>query len=252
VRWIVSVLLIAMTVCMSGCDDGATSRPRQPDLISETRAEVERALRQPVPAGHVKVTVTRYELDDRSDARRALFVRYQNPRLQAEAGALGAHGIEIYGVRDGLAAALSASRETSVREEAAQQFLLLLPGHPARFDVLQIRHEAWPVVIPVWRGYEIAYTIREQVTGSGLRVQVVRAGADQVEIELLPYFHRAERRDLLEVQELATRLAVAPGATYVIASNRTSNRNFGSSLFTRRERDHSRESVILLRADVGQ
>ncbi len=244
-------LCLLLLPLWAGCtEDG--ERPAD-DLFGRVRREIAAARRQPLPRGHVKVRITRYELARRASQRRAVFFRYRDRNLRVAAGALDRHGVTVFAARPGLRTALSSSTRTHEREQVTEQFLVLLAGHQASLDVVQVRPEPWLVVVPVWDGVALATTIRERVTGTGLHVAVHSASPQAVDLELLPFFHRADRHEgRLEVTELRTRLRVVPGRSYVIASQNTATSDFGSAFLTARSDERTREVVLLLRAEVGE
>ncbi len=250
-RFVPLLLVLAVT---AGCDDGGgagASAGRRPDIFEQTRREIERARNAPLPRGNVRVTITRYEFDRRDHSRRNLFLGYRDASVRVRAGRLGRNGVSVFAVRDGFESGISVARRHSVRQEVARQFLVLMPGYEAAFEAVRIRHEAWPVVVPVWYGYELGYTIRERITGTGMKVRVHKVAPGNIEVELTPYFHRADRRGILEVNELRTRINMIPGRSYVIASDHRAASNFGSAFFSSHRESRDREVVILLKAEAG-
>ena len=244
---ILALVLVGVT---TGCDeDGATASRRQPDIFEQTRREIDSARNAPLPKGNVKVTITRYEFDRREHSHRNVLLGYRDASVRVQTGNLARNGISIFAVRDGFEAGLSVSRRQNSRQEVVQQFLVLMPGSEASFEAVKIAHEAWPVVVPVWYGYQLGYTIRERVTGTGMKIKVHTATPKRVVVELTPYFHRADRKGLLEVNELRTRISVIPGRSYIIASDRGGTSNFGSTFLTSHSRSRNREVVILLKAE---
>ena len=84
-----------------------------------------------------------------------------------------------------------------------------------------------------------------------MQIAVRDATSEAVDVELLPFFHAAERRGRIELQELRTRVRMTPDTAYVLASQSASETTAGSGLFRWTEKNRTKESVIVLRAEVG-
>ena len=79
----VCLSLLLLPLWAGYTEDG--ERPAD-DLFGRVRREIEAARRLPLPRGHVKVRITRYELAHRTSQRRAVFFRYRDRNLRVTAG----------------------------------------------------------------------------------------------------------------------------------------------------------------------
>lgn len=246
----ISIMLPLFCFALTGCDETGT-RPREDDFLEETRQLVARAQNQPIPKGHVKVTITRHEFSTNHRSGLGMVMGYRSNSISVPAGKLGANGIHLFAARKGLEAALSQPAGRRTFSSATEQFLLLRENSTGEFAVTRTTPEIWTVVIPVFRGVIIADTIRERVTGTGIKLLVGKASENGVMVQMTPYFHSAEHRGRIELTRLATTVHLVPGTPYVIAADRQSSASFGADFFGINRQHDSRDVAIIMQVEVG-
>lgn len=257
-RWRPRSFILAF-LFLAGCEESASSRPRridrpEEDMIEQTKREIAAARRRPLSPGNVKITLTRYETTVRDREGYDLVLAYRRKSVAVFAGRLaGANGALIFAARGGLVAALTARSARRQSESVTRQFLVTMVGFPARFEVVRRSTRAWTLILPVYQGAVVVNTIREEVTGTGLRVKVLRATARRVVVELTPYFHGVRKRGgVIEVTQLTTRLSLIPGQAYVIMSDRRQARSFAATFFSSRSGRSATEVIQLIQVEMGK
>ncbi len=245
---------------LAGCEESASFRPRrmggpEEDVFEQTKREIAAARPRPLSPGNVKITLIRYEINVRDREGYDLVLAYRRKSVAVAAGRLaGANGALIFAARDGLATALAARgarRQTNI--VVIKQFLVTRVGFPAQFAVVRRSTRVWTLILPVYQGAVVVNTIREEVTGTGLRVKVLRATARRVVVELTPYFHGVRKRGgVIEVTQLTTRLSLIPGQAYVIMSDRRQARSFAASFFSSRSGRSATEVIQLIQVELGK
>lgn len=174
------------------------------------------AQRQPLPPGNVRLTIDRIETDVTDRRAFEIALQYRDDSVTVQAGHLtGPNGLLVFAARNGLQAALRASHSRTRRRRLTRQFLVLMEGGEASFDVIQQRPVVWDVVIPLHLGAVVVRTLRERITGTGMRVAVRGVGPRGVDLEITPYLRRASDGRELRIEELKTRLLLEPGRPYV-------------------------------------
>jgi hypothetical protein len=241
---------------LSGCivaDDphaGPSSRPRR-DRHGDDAWN--RALRQPLPPGNVRVTIDTLEFEaiDRTVFEAAL--RYKDPNVTVQIGGLsGRNGLLLFAAKGNFTAAFRAESPKMRRTGTRQEFLTLMPGSRGRLQVLQSEPVSRLVLIPLYGGgAAVVRTIQERVTGSGLEVQVHSAAPDGVDLELMPYFTRAVDGGALLVTELNTRFVAAPGQPYAILADRRTEAAFAQTFFSVASGTRRLEVIKVLTVQVG-
>ena len=172
--------------------------------------------------------------------------RYVGPRLS-----VGVGGLDVFSTRQGFTAAIEASRNKHTRSSKTTQFIMLRPSTSARLEVLEIERKPWLVYLPTTRYPTLVSTFNEEVLGSGLNVQLIRANEREVEVELMPYFISYKKRGTRYLRELATTVVLQPGVPAVIMSHNNDTSNLTSTLLSRRSEKSQSEVIAVLRAEVG-
>jgi len=238
----------SLCACAGSPDTGGMSRPDG----RPTSAAWEAAASQPLPPGVARVTVRRHEVSREQRQTIEGAVDYRGDNVDVSAGALGGrNGLVIRAGGSDLNATLRAGREQSVSRSSSSQFLLLNEGSRGSLALLRSEPRPWLIVIPVYRGGVVIRTIREEVTGTGMVVEVEQVGPDAVTVQLMPYFHRARAGDTLVLDELATTVTLRPGQPYVIMQDRSQSKSVASALLSRTSSQTSRQVIAELRVDVG-
>jgi len=238
---------------LAGCTTTRTTndRPTVPRDDWPTQAW-EQAGDQPLPPGVARVTIERYEVDERDSTVIEAVAKYRNPNIRLQAGRLGGrNGLIVFGAKAGVSVAIRAEAESQYRRSSSSQFLLLNEGTTGSLSMLESQTRAWPVVIPIYRGAVVVETIAETITGTGMVVGVQRIGDDTVTVQLQPYFNRRMGRERLMIEELATTLTLRPGVPYVIMSNQTHEQSVATALLSRRTMEEHRQVIAILTVDVG-
>lgn len=250
----------AWFVALSGClivdESGAGSRsPSRPRPNRRGGDDAwDRAIRQPLPPGNLRITIDTFEFEavDRTVFEAAL--KYQDPNATVAAGGLsGANGLLLFAAKGNFTAAFRAEVSRTRRVGSTQQFLTLMTGGRGRFDVLQSEPVSRLVLIPLYGGgAAVVRTIQERVTGSGLEVQVHSAGPEGVDLELAPYFTRAVDGGALLLHELKTRFTAIPGRPHAILADRRTDAAFAQNFFSMHVGTRRLEVVKVLTVDVGK
>jgi hypothetical protein len=173
--------------------------------------------------------------------------RYQGPRIS-----VGAGGLDIYSTREGFTAAIQASRNRHTQSIKNSQFIMLRPSTAGRLQVLNIQRKPWQVYLPTSRYPTLVQTFREEVLGSGLHVQLIRASQQGVEVELMPYFISYEKRGTRYIRELATTVILQPGVPAVIMSNNEDKQSLTSTLLSRQQQQSRTEVIAVITAELSE
>ncbi len=247
------ILCAVWLLVIPGCDTTprpAAAPPRGGVLSDLPDDFFERAAERPVPAGNVRITIDRLEVDHRDREAYAAAIQYRDRTASLRVGGRGpAHGLRVFGARRGVVAALSAS--TRFGRTTSRQFLLLVPGSTGSLDVVQMRPRPYVVVVPVYRGAVVVSTVEHEVTGSAMHVTVHRADAENVDLELRPYFHGARDDGDLRINELSTRVLVPAGQPVVLMADRTSSSSLATQILSHRSESRQSEVIVVVTADVG-
>jgi len=250
----VSILYAAMLV-LGGCG-ASTSTSQSPGVPREPwpdAATWEDARSQPLPPGVARVTIKRFEVDQRDRRTIEAAIGYDGEHVDVSAGSLGGrNGLILRGGGEGLEGALRVVRQSRESRSTSTQFLLLDEGSRGSLTMIESRPRPWVVVIPIYRGGIVVRTIREQVTGTGMYVGVERVGPDAVTVRLTPYFNRQRRDGALVIEELATTVTLTPGEPYVVMQDRRESSNVASALLSRTTTSEARQIVAVLEVDVGE
>lgn len=239
------LLLLALT---GGCAGGGGSN--EPDLIEETKREIARLQNAPVPAGNVRITITRLESERETRQSMEALLRYRRGKMSVRHGMTGSNGFHIFRGDDSLLAQLEAGQLSRQFASRTKQFITLMPGTEAGFESVMRRSVGWVAVIPIYRGSVIIDTLEERISGTGMRVRVHRATARGVEVSLIPYFYATERRGPQEIDELETRVFLEPGVPLVIAGNEAASDRAGWWLLGHGSRSSRRSVSIVIDAEV--
>lgn len=252
-RWTPSLLCLLL---LSGCTEstyGGGNRTGNGGTQSRTTPEWEQARHAQVLPGHVRVVIDRFELETMDQDAFDLALRYRDENIDVSAGGLGGrNGITIAATRGGFSAALRYDQQHSRTRTMTQQFLLLMAGGEASFEVLHVEPVPRTVAFPIYGGVAIVRTVETQVTGSGMAVRVLSSTPQQVDVELTPYFHGARRGESVVLTELRTRLTLIPGVPYVIAGNRQDTNNFASAFLSFRSQRGYGEVIHVLTVERGE
>ncbi|MBN2710999.1 MAG: hypothetical protein JXR97_00995 [Planctomycetes bacterium] len=255
------VMLVLQACLFCGCDDdyetggyvgfskGGTG---EEDSIDATMRELERLKSAPVPKGNVRINITRIEAEEGQVDLTRFAVGYKDNNISVKTGHLGGrNGSEVFALKDGFFNGFKRSSKSYTHSKTTKQFMVLMPGSSASMQAVEEKRIYWAVVVPVWRGSVLVSTIEERVTGTGMNVRVNSANSNNVSVELLPYFNRAERRGRIEVNELRTSLNLRPGVPYIIAGNEESSDNFSRSFLGYMDGKKRKNMAIIISADVG-
>ncbi len=241
------VLLTACAAPQPTEDRPAVPAERRPD-----RTMWEDAASQPLPPGVARVTIERYEVGRREYQSIRGAVDYDGEHVDVQAGSLGgANGLVLEGGAGDVDAALKLVRDSRYARSSSRQFLLINEGSTGSLRLLESQPQPWLAVIPIYRGHVLVRTVREQITGTGMQVAVQRAGPEAVTVRLSPYFHRANRRGKLVLEEIATALTLRPGRPYVIMQDRSHETSVASALLSRSTTYGARQVIAILTVDTG-
>lgn len=244
------VFLFSLSCITGGC--GGSLEPRS-DFYDQTRFKIEQLRAQPVGKGNVRVNIQRLEITEKKRQLSSVLLRYRDKNATVSAGRLGGrNGLFLYGLKEDWQAGwrLEAQKSRSARQ--SRQFLVLMVGTRGAISLTQHRSQPVLVEIPVYDGTALAYTIREEITGTGLDVHVVSTGPEGVLLELMPYFHARRKHGRIEVEKLATRILLKPGQPCVIGGQRTRKQSLGSGLFRLESRESTGETAIVLSVDTAK
>ena len=134
----------------------------------------------------------------------------------------------------------------------SQQFLTLLPDTDGMFAAIEQQVRGWQVVIPIWRGAIVVNTLREEITGTGMRFRITDATADSATLTLTPYFHSARDGKRISVTELRTILRLKPGIPYVIAGEDSEHDTFARGFFSYGQKRATRQVAHIVNVEVGE
>ena len=123
-----------------------------------------------------------------------------------------------------------------------------MPGTSSNLQVLEIARQPWTTVVPIYNGAVIVEEYREEVTGTGLTVHIVRAGPAGIELDLTPYFNRQRQKGVIKVNELTTRVTVQPGVPVLIMSDAGDKKSVNTGILSRHSQNDQHQTLITLTA----
>ena len=208
---------------------------------------------QSVPPGNVRITIDRFEVDERDVEAYEAAIRYRNDDVSIILDErVNAHGLKIFAADAGLHVALQVRSSNRMRRNTSRMFLLLVPGSTGSIDILQSQARPYLVVVPVYRGALVVSQTEHEVTGSSMRVKVHHADPDRVELELVPYFHSARDGKAILINELRTRIVVPSGQPTVIMADKSNASSLTKQILSRRSESSRTEVISVITADVGR
>lgn len=251
-RTLLALLLAGAGGCIIVDEPGSASpRRRTRDRWDE---EWDRAVRQPLPKGNVRVTIDSFEFEtiDRTVFEAAL--RYKDSNATIQMGSLtGVNGLLLFAAKDGFTGAFRAETSRARRIRTTQQFLPVMVGSRGRFEVLASIPLVRTIIIPIYGGgAAVVRTYEERVTGSGFEVAVHGEDERGVDLELTPYFNREADGDALIVTELRSRFTAVPGRPYVLMADRRRETAFAQTFFAAHAGERRLQVIKVLTVDVGR
>ena len=241
---------------LAGCNSVLSQgEPSGREALLQDRADEfwRQAANQSVPPGNVRITIDRFEVDERDVEAYEAAVRYRNDNVSIVLDErVSAHGLKIFAADAGLHAALQVQSSNRLRRSTSRMFLLLVPGSTGSLDILQSKARPYLVVVPVYRGALVVSQTEHEVTGSSMRVKVHHADPERVELELMPYLRRARDGKAILINELRTRIVVPSGQPTVIMADKSDASSLTKQFLSRRSASSRTEVISVITADVGQ
>jgi len=208
---------------------------------------------QAVPPGNVRITIDRFEVDERDVEAYEVAIRYRNDDVSIILDErVNAHGLKIFAADAGIHAALQVQSSNRMRRNTSRMFLLLVPGSTGSLDILQAQTRPYLVVVPVYRGALVVSQTEYEVTGSSMRVKVHHADLNRVELELMPYLRSARDGKAIFINELRTRIVVPSGQPTVIMADKSNASSLTKQILSRRSESSRTEVISVITADVGR
>ncbi len=233
-------LLLVFGILLGGC---ATSDPMSRREIEDYwAAAVEQT---PLPDDAVRWTIERFVFEQAVSESFDIAARYRRPGVIVPASRSGAAGLSIFAARDELRGRLRGRTDRSERSEHTEQRLTLTEGGSARVAAIRTYPVVQRVVLPVYRGALVVETVERRVVGSGFTAMVHGVEPDGVDVELTPYFRRADGDEVIHVKSLSMRAVLRRGVPYVIMAEDAEEAEVAQTLLSWRS-EQSRRRVVMM------
>jgi len=239
-----------LVVWVLGMVAGCKSQPR---TEREQPADWPSVAQAAIPPGAVRVTIDRYEIDQRDRTAIQGAISYRDHNVSVTAGRMGGpNGMLVFAATKGVHALLRVSRDSRYRRTHSSQFIVMDAGRSGSLQALSIQPRPWAVVIDIFGTTGVIRTINELVLGSGFHVSTQPTDGGAVTVTLTPYFNRFKDRDVIRVDEVATALTMQSGVPYVIMHDETRRKSITTALLSHTAMDQNRQVIIVLQVDVGR